>query len=226
MTCTPRGGGSEFSPSRITEHADGSVWLSVPHNCSDGTTQRRRTCVDNCPVGAARTGTTVPGLRLEALAKIDPPLPGMRHSFDRPAANGQIRAIVLAETWWWSEGSYDPVVVRAEDGPLWVQVTATPGSMTIDPGDGSQPLVCPAPGVAYNRHASYYDQIPGERRGACVHVYGQTFNEVTATMAVTWTVTWEGYSPSQGSVGGTLAPMVRRQQVSFPVREIQSVIVY
>lgn len=37
----------------------------------------------------------------------DPPLPGLRHTFDQPADDGTVRAIVRAETWWWAEESPD-----------------------------------------------------------------------------------------------------------------------
>ena len=143
-------------------------------------------CYLNCD--AESTGPTwsdvLDGLLEQAYARVDHPKPGIRHTFDQPADDGTIRAIVRAETWWWAE-SYSPVVEEDSDGPVWVRVTATPGPLTIDPGDGSGTFQCDGPGLPYNRNLSYYDQIPGEPRGACVHVYEQVADSVTATLSIT-----------------------------------------
>lgn len=212
---------------RDIEHRGGGIWGEGHFNCSDGSERSWWLCyAGDCsgepgPDGAAR----VDGLLAEATARVDPPLPGLRHSFDQPAHDGEVRAIVKAETWWWAEDTLDPVVVREDDPPVWVEVTATPAEMTIDPGDRTGAFICPGPGLAWDFGRSYYDQVPGEPRGACVHVYEALFDSVTATMTVAWTVTYEGFAPGLGNVSGTLAPIVREQQVSFPVKEIQSHIV-
>ncbi len=216
--------------------ADGSVWERHLFRCEqpDGTitTENRMVCMSGCPApdpsgggGPARPSyRSVPDLRLEALGKVDPPLPEVRHSFDQVAESGDVRAIVLAEQWWWLESPPAPVTARAEDGPVWVEVTATPGEMVLDPGDGSGPLTCEAPGVAYDIDVSYYDQVPGEPKGACVHVYEQTSEAMTATVSMSWEFAWEGSTPSSGAMSGTMAPIARSESVTFPVREIQSVI--
>lgn len=235
--CTDQGANAPDADSLFREvRADGSTWVQHLFRCEypDGrvATETRMICIDNCPAADPGGGgpapvpvwRSVPDLRLEALGKVDPSEPGVRHSFDAPAESGDVRAIVLAEQWWWAEGQLQPISGRAADGPVWVEVTATPGDMLIDPGDGSGSLSCATPGVAYNRNVSYYDQTPGEPRGACVHVYESLSEAMTATMSITWTVTWEGFTPVSGAVSGTLDPIVRSQSVTFPVREIQSVI--
>lgn len=226
------------------EREDGASWQEEMRGCSlDGEDwwEYRTVCVANCPGGPDAEETFDELLRI-AVAQADPPLPGMRTSFDQPAHDGEVRAIVNAESWWWAE-STAPIAEYDEDGPMWVRVTASAERMEVDPGDGSDPIValpphhpafdaeadCPLPGLAYNRNQSYYDQVPGKERGACVHVYEETADEVTATMTVTWTVTYEGFLPGAGpgnpNVSGTVGPQEREQTLSFPVKEIQSVIV-
>lgn len=213
----------------------GRVIKPVRYVCSDGTEWVQTECVPalnpDPPGPACDSGAAGPtprqvfdGLLQQAAARVDVPVPGLRHTFDQPADDGTIRAIVRAETWWWAERSMAPIVVDDQDGPVRVRVTATPGTPKIDPGDGSGTLTC-ASQLPYNRHVSYYDQVPGEPRGACVHVYEQVLDRVTATMSVTWTLTYEGFAPGLGAVSGSLGTETREQTVDFPVKEIQSVIV-
>jgi hypothetical protein len=105
-----------------------------------------------------------------------------------------------------------------------VRVTATPGMLEIDPGDGRAAFTC-ASQLAYDRTISYYDQVPGEPKGACVHVYQQVTEEVTARVSVTWAVTYRGFAPELGGLSGSLGAQTRQQTATFPVKEIQSVIV-
>ena len=238
----PDGGGSgvtctqEYWPSppeplftwwrNIEDRGEDGVWGEGSYSCSDGSTRSWASCYARCddapePDWQARLDALV----LEAVERVDPPLPGVRHSFDQPAANGQVRAVVQAEVWWWAEADFEPVVVNDRDGPVWVEITAAPGELIIDPGDGTAPFACAAPGVAWDQDRSYYEQVPGADRGACVHVYERAADMVTATVTVEWTLTYEGFAPAVGDVEGTLPPVPRQQQVSFPVRELQSVIV-
>lgn len=213
----------------------GRVILPVLYVCSDGSEWEQWECIppfNPDPPGPAcgdgdddeDPARAFDGLLQRAVAKVDPPLPELRHTFDQPAEDGTIRAIVQAETWWWAEGALEPVTINDADGPVWVRVTATPGALEIDPGDSSGMLSCTSQ-LAYNRNLSYYDQVPGEPNGACVHVYQQVFDEVTATMSVTWTLTYEGFAPGLGAVSGSLGTQAREQTAAFPVKEIQSVIV-
>ena len=212
----------------------GRVLRPVVHVCSDGSESARLACIPALnpdPPGPACDSGEPPdyqqvfdGLLQRAAARVDIPAPGLRHTFDQPADDGTIRAIVRAETWWWSDTSQEPVSVTDEDGPVRVRVTATPGDLRIDPGDGSATLTCSSQ-LAYNHNVSYYDQVPGEPRGACVHIYEDVFDKVTATMSVTWTVTYEGSAPGLGAVSGSLGPQTREETATFPVKEIQSVVV-
>jgi hypothetical protein len=236
------GGGSAVTCERFVRMGDiGHVYdeqgrriRPVQYVCSDGTVWERWECIPAlnpdppgppCDDGPAEDSRQVfDGLLQQAAARVDAPVPGLRHSFDEPADDGTVRAIVRAETWWWAERAREPVVVDDRDGPVWVRVTATAGALRIDPGDGSGTLTCTSQ-LAYNRHVSYYDQVPGAPRGACVHIYQQVFDQVTATMSVTWTIGYEGFAPGLGAVSGSLGTQTRQQTATFPVKEIQSVIV-
>jgi hypothetical protein len=212
----------------------GRIIRPVEYVCSDGSRWEQWECIPafnpdppgpSCGDDARQDAQQVfAGLLLQAAARVDPPLPGLRHTFDQPADDGTMRAIVRAETWWWAEGSLEPIVVDASDGAVSVRVTATPGALEIDPGDGRGAFTCTSQ-LAYERNTSYYDQVPGEPKGACVHVYEQTLDEVTATMSVTWTVTYQGFAPELGGLSGSLGTQSRQETATFPVKEIQSVIV-
>jgi len=213
----------------IVQHEDGSVWGEGYFRCTNLDTgevfeSSWWVCYASCD-GGGPVPESLDGLLQEALAQVNPPLPGVRHTFDRPAEDGTLRAVVNAETWWWADAGYSAIVRVDSDGPVWVRVTATPGPLRVDPGDGSAVLDCAGPGLPYNHEQSYWDQVPGEPRGACVHVYEEAAESVTATMSVTWTVTYEGFAPGFGNVSGALAPMIRQQTATFAVKEIQSVIV-
>lgn len=210
----------------IEDRGEDGIWGEGTYSCSDGSTRSWTSCYVRCNAAPEPDWQAqLDALVLEAVDRVDPPLPDARHSFDQPAADGEVRAVVQAEVWWWAEAPFEPVVVDDRDGPVWVEVTASPGELTIDPGDGSSSFTCPAPGVAWNRNQSYYDQVPGAERGACVHVYERTADSVTATMTVDWSLSYRGFAPAVGNVTGTLPAVSRQQQFSFPVRELQSVIV-
>jgi hypothetical protein len=212
----------------------GRVIRPVQYVCSDGNRWERWECIPvfnpdppgpPCGNDARQDAREVfNGLLQQAAARVDAPLPGLRHTFDQPADDGIVRAIVRAETWWWTEESPEPIVAEARDGAVSVRVTATPGMLEIDPGDGRAAFTC-ASQLAYDRTISYYDQVPGEPRGACVHVYQQVAEEVTARVSVTWTVTYRGFAPELGGLSGSLGAQTRQQTATFPVKEIQSVIV-
>lgn len=213
----------------------GRVIRPILYSCSDGTTWEQWECIPElnpdppgppCGDDARQNAEEVfAGLLQQAAARVDPPLPGIRHTFDQPADDGTIRAIVRAETWWWAEEPLEPIVADASDGAVSVRVTATPGALEIDPGDGSGSFACTSQ-LAYDRNTSYYDQVPGQPRGACVHVYQHVVDEVTATISVIWTLTYQGFAPELGGLSGSLGAQTRQQQTAtFPVREIQSVIV-
>lgn len=213
----------------IEVREDGSVWGDAYFRCTNLDTSEVFdtswwACYAACG-GGGEVPATLDGLLQEAIAQVSPPLPGIRHTFDQPADDGTIRAVVNAETWWWAGDDHAAIVQMDVDGAVWVRVTASPGLLTVDPGDGSGVLECAGLGVPYNHDQSYWDQVPGEPRGACVHVYERVAASVTATMSVTWMVTYEGFAPGFGNVSGALAPITRQQTATFAVQEIQSVIV-
>lgn len=215
-----------MDPDPIVE-TDGSEWWIWYYECSDSSTFTRLRCIANCPAGAIDpivADPTVAEVRERVIAMVDPPLPRLRHTFDSGDFRGNVRAIVNAETWWWSDGDAAPIVVGDADGGTWVSLTATPDDLVVDPGDGSADQSCPFPGVAYDHSVEYDDQVPGADRGACVHVYEARAGSIAATASVTWELSWTGFSVAEGFLSGTLTPLVRTETVTFPVWEIQSVI--
>jgi len=212
-----------LDPTDPEMEADITPWL---YECNDGTSFHRNICTGaDCPVDTVDPiDPSVASVRERVVAMVDPPLPQLRHTFDDGDFAGDIRAVVNAETWWWSDGTGDPITVGDTDGGTWVSLTATPGDLVVDPGDGSGLLACDYPGVAFNQSRDYDDQMPGADGGACVHVYRGRADSVTATASVTWSLEWSGFSVAEGFLSGTLPDMVRSETVTFPVRELQSVI--
>jgi hypothetical protein len=154
---------------------------------------------------------------LEATGSLGLPDPQLRHIYDS-APDGQVLGVVRAETWWWAETT-GPITERAEDGPLWVEVTATPAGLEVDPGDGAPVVSCPSGGTPYNFGASYYDQIGGSD---CVHVYQQISPAYTVTVTLRWELTWVSGGPVTGA--GSLPSAMTTMTFALPVGELQSVV--
>ncbi|MCL9792967.1 hypothetical protein [Frankia sp. AgKG'84/4] len=114
---------------------------------------------------------------------------------------------------WVEQASLQTASKRVTAGGVWAQVTETVQSVTIDPGDGTAPIVCPGGGVPYD------PALPLDRQVAnCWHVYARP-GSFQLRVSVTWTATWTG----SGGAGGILAPMTVTGNVAVPVQEIQTV---
>ena len=229
---TPTGGGGGgpnciWEPSRFHESEirnGGESWWLYTYECDDGTAGETWLCT-NCS-GAEEDEPDWEAIRadllLEATATLDLPGPQLRHLYDS-APDGRVLGIVRAETWWWTEIA-EPVTARAEDGPLWVEVTATPAMLEIDPGDGAPTVSCPEGGTPYDFGSSYHDQEGGSD---CVHVYQQTSSgqpdeAFTVTSTLHWDVHWVSGGPI--SEAGRLPSDATVETVALPVGELQSVV--
>lgn len=214
---------TEFHESEIRN--GGELWVLYRYECDDGTSGEAWVC-QNC---SGADDDPEPdwealrdGLVLDATATLDLPSPQLRHLYDS-APDGQILGVVNAETWWWTEVA-GSVTARAEDGPLWVEVTAQPDVLQVDPGDGSPTMSCPTGGTRYDVTRSYYAQVGGSD---CFHVYrstsaGQPGEAFTVTATMTWTLTWVSGGPLVGA--GSLPGDTTTETVTLPVGEIQSVV--
>ncbi|WP_052665145.1 hypothetical protein [Nitriliruptor alkaliphilus] len=228
------GGGGDGGPAcewRLSEWHESEIrnggehWVLYRYECDDGTSGETWLC-QNCggPEDEPEPDWEEirDGLLLEATATLDLPSPRLRHLYDS-APDGQVLGVVGAESWWWTDVS-EPVTARAEDGPLWVEVTAQPQGLEVDPGDGSPSLTCPTGGTRYDFGRSYYDQVGGSD---CFHVYERTSaaqpdETYTVTATVRWTLTWVAGGPLAGA--GTLPADTTIETVALPVGEIQSVV--
>ncbi|MQA01726.1 MAG: hypothetical protein GEV07_02995 [Streptosporangiales bacterium] len=111
-------------------------------------------------------------------------------------------------TWFWLDESQHrarSVTARADD--VWAKATASAFRLRVDPGDGSAPVTCAAPGVAYAKDADEQD--------ACRHAYKRK-GTYTVRVTVSWGADWAG---SDGD-GGTLPTMTR--STTFQVRVVEA----
>jgi hypothetical protein len=232
---TPVGGGGgggggpscTWEPSPFHEgeiRNGGESWGRYSYDCDDGTSGDTWLCM-NCggPEDDEPDWEAIQAdLLLEATASLDLPGLRLRHLYDSPP-DGQVLGVVRAETWWWTETA-EPVTARAEDGPLWVEVTADPASLEVDPGDGAPVVSCPDGGTPYDFGRAYHDQEGGSD---CVHVYqqtsaGQAGEAFTVTATLHWEVHWVSGGPISGA--GTLPSDATTETFGLPVGELQSVV--
>lgn len=108
----------------------------------------------------------------------------------------------LPEWFWVPAGEWHPRSVTVTAGPVWATVTATPASLTVQPGAGLSAVACTGPGIAYNRRKPAVQQHTD-----CSYTYlrpsaGLPGNAYRASVTVTWRVTWTG----SGGAGGVLDP--------------------
>ncbi|WP_345368335.1 hypothetical protein, partial [Saccharopolyspora cebuensis] len=118
---------------------------------------------------------------------------------------------------------WHPHTQRVQAGPVWIEVLATPTTLTFDPGNGQQPVSCPGPGTPYDRafglHAASPDcDVVYERSSA-----GQPGKQVRARWAITWAVSWHGFDGT-APVTGTLPAMTSRAEAELAVVEAQALI--
>lgn len=118
-------------------------------------------------------------------------------------------------------GTWTPVSVTASIGPYWARVTATPGTLTFDPGDaaGAGPASCDGAGPV----AAYIADEPG----ACSY----TYMNASSTSAydgyhflTTFTIDWQiGWVSSTGA-GGPLDPFSTSATAELAVAEAKGIV--
>lgn len=115
---------------------------------------------------------------------------------------GQDGLVGLPEWFWVQAAGWRPLSVTVSAGPVWAKVTATPVSLTFDPGAGISPVSCQGPGTAYNP-----GQPSARQHTDCSYTYlqpsaGLPGDVYQASVGITWRVVWTG----SGGAGGVLAP--------------------
>ncbi len=112
---------------------------------------------------------------------------------------GQEGLIGLPE-WYWIPAGWQPGRRRrCRPGRSTRTVIATPDALSFQPGGGLAGSSCGGPGTAYRSGAAT----------ACSYTYSQSSaaqpgGAYAASVTVTWRVTWTGWSPATGQVGGVL----------------------
>lgn len=121
--------------------------------------------------------------------------------------------------WFWV-ADWRPLTGRAEAGGVWIEVTARPQSLTIEPGGGQRPVRCSGPGTAYDRSRPAVSQ-----RTDCSYAFTRSsFGRPGGAYRVRATVVWGGTWVGSGGTGGVLPPVSR--SVSFPVRVAEAQSLY
>jgi hypothetical protein len=187
--------------------SDGSVYLSlfVPP------------AANNVPAPVVLAGS----LAEKAVNQLRLPVPEVH-------TNPQGQALVGLSEWLWvDQRQWRTLRQRTQAGPVWAVVTARPMSVSWDPGDGSQPVVCAGPGTPYDPSESADAQ-----RTDCSYTYARSSasqpqtgpNEndrfFSVTVTTSWLVSWVG----AGGTGGTLPVMTRSSTFPLAVAEREALV--
>lgn len=131
--------------------------------------------------------------------------------------------VVNVGTWFWvSRAVWKPWSVTASvatpAGPVTVTTTARPSRLVLDPGDGSRPVACSGPGLAWT--PAFGDRTPT----SCMHVWRNASTAAPAgvyraKLTIVWKVTWR----SSLGVSGRLPDVRTSTPFLARVREIQAV---
>jgi hypothetical protein len=160
------------------------------------------------PEGDSAPTVTPYELALEARQQLRPVVPAIRTAPPR----GREGLVGLPHFFWMERSQWRATSKRAEAGPVWAEVTATPSRLVIKPGADQRSVTCAGPGTPYTP-----SQSPDRQAASCSHVYtrssaGLPASQYEVTVSVVWTATWAG----SGGTGGRLAPI--STSTTFPVR--------
>lgn len=158
---------------------------------------------------------TTQDLADEAYAELSPPA----LSVGTAPPSGRDGLVGLPEWFWIGAADYQTLSRTVTQAGLSATVTAKPGPLVINPGDGQPSFSCPAPGTPYNP-----SELAGSQQSDCTHLYtrpsaGQPGNEFSISVSVTWSATWTG----TGSTGGTLGPITRTTTIELTIAQAESV---
>jgi len=108
----------------------------------------------------------------------------------------------LPEWFWLPAAQWHARSVTVTAGPVWATATATPLSLSIQPGAGLGAVSCAGPGTAYDSAKPAAGQHTD-----CSYTYPQPSaglpgNAYQVTVTVTWRISWTG----SGGAGGVLDP--------------------
>jgi hypothetical protein len=186
------------------------------------------TCPGNSPFGGVTlvaAGAAVPAVTpQELLQEVEGQLtlPALAAATAPP--RGRDGLVGLPEWFWIPRADWHPVATqRLQVGAVWAQVTATPEQLSFIPGGGLTGTSCPGPGTVFS------SQDP-DQTSACSFTYSQSSatqdgGTYAASVTVSWRVTWAGFSPATGPVGGVLnAGLQVADPISLKVAEGQALV--
>ena len=140
--------------------------------------------------------------------------------------SGHPYTVVNANTWFWTDpATFQPVSKTVTAGAVWGKATATPVALTFAPGDDGHPVTCTGPGQAWQPNDKTW--LPPANPQGCSYQYPNSSlgiggdDQVTATYAITWRVTWSGSDGTSGVFNGMQTQTTSR----FAVAEAQTVVV-
>ena len=156
--------------------------------CTDTTTgtEISRTLID---ITAPDPATLARNLAEQALAQLHVTPPAAQSN---PANN---LAVINIPTWYWID-NWTPLTSSATAAGVTATVTATPTDVTWNPGDGSKPIVCDGPGVAYN-----LNRKDAQQSTDCSFTYTTKAGKFTITATQRWTVTYTATNGQTGNLG-------------------------
>ena len=148
-----------------------------------------------------------------------------------PAA-GQSSIATVPVFVWTDAGAWTPFEVTRTDPltGLSATATATPTTMSFDPGDGSATQACAGPGIGYDPQLAGGD--PGAQAGLvgrCAHAYIKLTRNAdgsavagrppawSATLSIEWDVTWTATNGESGQ----FAPISKLTAFDRAVTEVQ-----
>lgn len=186
------------------------------------------TCPGNSPFGGVTlvaAGAAAPAVTPQELLQ---EVEGQLTVPTLPAATapprGQDGLVGLPEWFWIAKANWHPVrTQRLQVGAVWAQVTATPVQLSFVPGGGLSGRSCPGPGTAFSSQAP-------DQTSDCSFTYSQSSatqqgGTYAASVTVTWRVTWAGFSPATGPVGGVLnAGLQVADPINLKVAEGQALV--
>lgn len=152
--------------------------------------------VSGPPPGAPPSPAT---LAREAAKTIALPRPsGHRSPSEAHLYDGLPFTWVNLWTYFWTDpGTWHPLRATATAGGVSATVTATPMTLSFDPGPGYAAVSCDGPGRPWGPA----DGNNAPARGACGFAYPRvTSGPVTTTQTITWKVTWTGSGGARGSL--------------------------
>lgn len=179
---------------------------------------------NGCPAitAAADPPPTPAELAEQAAASFHLPLPsGHRSPSENKNIGGYPFTYINLWTYYWTDpDTWKSLTATARAGGNYATVTATPVSLTFDPGDGSSSGSCAGPGRAWQE--SDGNNAPSD--GACgfqySHITGPGYDHpVTSTQTIVWRLTWTG----SNNTNGTLTQKTTSTNGPLNVLQIQTV---